>query len=71
MPKASIYTVQVIPGDCGPDNIVMMHSDSRWMEAASEHYFCKAHELRASSSMDVDGRSKVLPVPQWIRSRCE
>ncbi len=136
MPTTSIYTVQVRFSDCGPDNTVMMHNYSLWMEAASEHYFrergvslwslvtdsprlfgaplletsasffksashpdilqihtqvddwqadffvqshrvlrgatliCKAREVRAFCTMDEDGRSKVLPVPQWIRSRC-
>ncbi len=35
----TVFTVQVQPGDCGPDDIVLVHNFTRWMDAASEHYF--------------------------------
>lgn len=35
----TVYAVQVQCGDCGPDRIVLPYNFTRWMDAASQHYF--------------------------------
>lgn len=37
--ETTVFTVQVQPGDCGPDGVVLVHIFTRWMDAASQHYF--------------------------------
>jgi 4-hydroxybenzoyl-CoA thioesterase len=32
------YRVQVMYGDCGPDDCVLLHNYSRWMDAASQQH---------------------------------
>lgn len=39
MSKTSIHHVQVAFGDCDPAGIVFFPNFSRWMDAASHHYF--------------------------------
>lgn len=39
MSKTQIFTVQVQFGDCDPAGIVFFPNFSRWMDAASHHYF--------------------------------
>ena len=39
MSKTSIYTVRVEFGDCDPAGIVFFPNFSRWMDAASHHFF--------------------------------
>ncbi len=35
----TVFTVQVQFGDCGPANIILSRNFSRWMDAATEHFF--------------------------------
>jgi 4-hydroxybenzoyl-CoA thioesterase len=37
--ETTVFTVQVQPGDCGPNGIVLVHNFTRWMDAASQPYF--------------------------------
>ena len=39
MSKKSIFTVNVLFGDCDPAGIVFFPNFSRWMDAASLHFF--------------------------------
>ena len=39
MSKTSIYSVRVEFGDCDPAGIVFFPNFSRWMDAASHHFF--------------------------------
>lgn len=39
MPKTTVYTVNVEWGDCDPADIVFFPNFSRWMDAASLHFF--------------------------------
>src|SRR5207253_9275356 len=39
MPRATTYSVAVTFGDCDPAGIVFFPNFSRWMDAASHHYF--------------------------------
>jgi 4-hydroxybenzoyl-CoA thioesterase len=39
MTKTAVYTVDVQFGDCDPAGIVFFPNFSRWMDAASSHYF--------------------------------
>ena len=39
MSKTQVFTVQVQFGDCDPAGIVFFPNFSRWMDAASHHYF--------------------------------
>ena len=137
MNTTTAYTVHVQFGDCGPANIVLFRNFSRWMDAASQHYFhecgvpswnhvtdppgllgtplvefhirfvepathpdvlqfhtaveewrpkvfiqshrvmrgdtliCEGRETRAFCALDASGRMRALPVPAWIRERCE
>jgi len=39
MPRTTVYTVNVEWGDCDPADIVFFPNFSRWMDAASLHFF--------------------------------
>jgi 4-hydroxybenzoyl-CoA thioesterase len=39
MSRTSVYTVQIQFGDCDPAGIVFFPNFSRWMDAASLHFF--------------------------------
>ena len=39
MPRTTTHTVHVQFGDCDPGGIVFFPNFSRWMDAASHHYF--------------------------------
>jgi len=34
----TVYRVQVLSGDCGPDNLVLFHNYSRWTDAAAAQH---------------------------------
>jgi 4-hydroxybenzoyl-CoA thioesterase len=52
--------VQVQPGDCGPNGIVLVHNFTRWMDAASQHYFGRARGA-AGVSDDRSERAALQP----------
>ncbi len=56
MPKTTVYRIKVQFGDCDPAGIVFFPNYSRWMDAASLHFFeaCGVppwRELSASSGI--------------------
>lgn len=135
--ETTVFTVQVQPGDCGPDGMVLVHNFTRWMDAATQHYFgergvppgyrmtdprvrlytqtlelqvrfnapathpdvlrfhtrideCRAElflqshrvmrgdtligegrETREFCCLDAEGRLRPMPLPSWLRSRCQ
>jgi 4-hydroxybenzoyl-CoA thioesterase len=137
MSKTTIYSVHVQFGDCDPAGIVFFPNFSKWMDAASLHFFtqqgipawreikepagfvgtplveintrfhkpatygetievhtsiaewrskvflqqhrvmrgsdllCEGTETRAFCVRDASGRLKAIPVPAFIRERCE
>src|SRR6185295_17880874 len=53
MPRSTTYSVPVQFGDCDPAGIVFFPNYSRWMDAASHHYFraCGLPPWRAMSEL--------------------
>jgi 4-hydroxybenzoyl-CoA thioesterase len=52
----NVFTVQVQFGDCGPDDIVLPHNFTRWMDAASEQYFVDHGVPPGCRLSDPEGR---------------
>ena len=55
MTKTTLFTVQVQFGDCDPAGIVFFPNFSRWMDAASHHFFIECGVTRWDSMPDLPG----------------
>ena len=55
MTKTTVFSVQVEVGDCGPADIVLFRNFSRWMDAASQHYFLECGLPQWSQIKELPG----------------